>query len=64
MTIREVTPDTVAHLARMGGFALPRDRIEKRARQLARLVDEAERLRELRLGVTAPAVPWIAPGEE
>ena len=64
MSAREVTPETVALLARMGGFALAPDRVEKRAAQLARVVGEAEKRRELPLGVTAPALPWIVPAEE
>ena len=64
MNTREVTPEAVTHLARMAGFALAPDRVAKRAAQLARVVGEAERLRELPLGVTAPAVPWIVPREE
>lgn len=60
MPERQVSAAGIAHQARQAGFDLPADGAEKRAAQMTRLLAEAEMLRRLPLGTTAPATPWPA----
>lgn len=64
MSERQVSAEGVEHQARQAGFGLPAGGAEKRAAQIARLIDEAETLRRLPLGTTAPATPWPAPRDD
>lgn len=61
MSERQVSAEGVAHQARQAGFDLPAGGAEKRAAQIARLIDDVEMLRRLPLGITAPAMPWLLP---
>lgn len=64
MVDRLVTPETIQRLAEQGGFRIEADQVVRRARQVGGMVREAEKLRALPLGLTAPAVPWLRPREE
>lgn len=62
--MRDVTGEAVAHLARAAGFEVAAGQAEKRAAQLARIVAQTEQIRQIDLGQTPPAAPWLIPADE